>query len=145
MGALDLAADAATRAVHRAPGDGSAWERLGRLRLKLMDRPRAISALERARDLDPSVEGLLDLALAHHLAGDVGAEVSAAHAATVLDPASPAAWSTYAHALARTDRLGECSDACRRRLELGEDLEVRDLLDRIQASAPRELSQRSAA
>lgn len=145
MGAIDLAADAAVRAAERAPGDASAWERLGRLRLRLMDRPGAISALEHAKLIAPSVEGLLDLALAHHLAGDVGAEVSAAHAATVLDPESPAAWSTYAHALARTDRLGECSDACRRRLELGDDLEVRDLLDRIQASRPRVLAERSAA
>src|SRR5579884_2083911 len=89
MGAIDLAADAAERAIARAPEDGSAWERLGRLRLRLMDRARAISALERARDLDPTVEGLLDLALAYHLAGDVGAEVSVSEAATRLDPESP--------------------------------------------------------
>src|SRR5580704_3823220 len=104
MGAFDLAAEAAERAAHRAPADASAWQRLGRLRLRLMDRDAAITALERARLIGPSVEGLLDLALAYHLAGDVGAEVSAAQAATTLDPASPAAWSTYAHALARTDR-----------------------------------------
>jgi len=108
MGALDLAADAAARAAARAPQDASAWERLGRLRLRLMDRAGAISALEQARLVGPSVEGLLDLALAHHLAGDIGAEVSAAHAATVLEPASRPAWSTYAHALARTDRVTEC-------------------------------------
>src|SRR5579871_7072700 len=88
MGAIDLAAEAAQRAVDRAPADASAWERLGRLRLRLMDRAAAIAALERARELGPSAEGLLDLALAYHLAGDVGAEVSAAHAATVLDPES---------------------------------------------------------
>src|SRR5947209_14795879 len=101
MGAIDLAAEAASRAVDRAPGDPSAWERLGRLRLRLMDRAGAISALEQARLVEPSVEGLLDLALAHHLAGDVGAEVSAAHAATVLDPESRLAWASYAHSLAR--------------------------------------------
>src|SRR5438270_455228 len=101
MGAVDLAADAAARAADRAPGDASAWERLGRLRLRLMDRPGAIAALERARLVGPSVEGLLDLALAYHLVGDVGAEVSAAHAATQLDPQSQVAWSQYAHALAR--------------------------------------------
>src|SRR5215218_2934195 len=33
MGALSLAVEAADRAVRRAPGDGSAWARLGRLRL----------------------------------------------------------------------------------------------------------------
>jgi tetratricopeptide (TPR) repeat protein len=145
MGAFDLAADAAARAADRAPGDASAWERLGRLRLRLMDRSGAITALERARLVGPSVEGLLDLALANHLAGDVGAEVSAAQAATVLEPHSAQAWSTYAHALARTDRLGECEQACRRALALGKDPEVSDLLARVEAAHPRGLSERSAA
>jgi hypothetical protein len=63
----------------------------------------------------------------------------------VIDPQSAAAWSTFAHALARTDRISECVEACRRRLELGDDPEIDDLLARIQASAPRELSERSAA
>jgi tetratricopeptide (TPR) repeat protein len=145
MGAIDLAAEAAARAADRAPADASAWERLGRLRLRLMDRFGAISALERARLVGPSVEGLLDLALAYHLAGDVGAEVSAAHAATVLDPDSPAAWATYAHALARTDRVSECVEACRRALEIGDDAEVADLLERVVSAAPRELPERNAA
>jgi tetratricopeptide (TPR) repeat protein len=145
MGAFDLAADAAARAAERAPGDASAWQRLGRLRLRLMDRAAAITALERARLTGPTVEGLLDLALAYHLAGDVGAEVSAAEAATRLDPEARAAWSTYAHALARTDRLTECVEACRRALSLGEDAEVADLLARAQAEAPRELSEQTAA
>lgn len=145
MGAYDLAADAAARAADRAPADASAWERLGRLRLRLMERDAAITALERARLAGPTVEGLLDLALAYHLAGDVGAEVSAAHAATVLDRSSSPAWATYAHALARTDRLQECVDACNHALALGADSEVADLLARVEASRPRELSQRSAA
>jgi tetratricopeptide (TPR) repeat protein len=145
MGAFDLAAEAAARAADRAPGDASAWERLGRLRLRLMDRSGAINALERARLVGPTVEGLLDLALANHLAGDVGAEVSAAQAATVLEPDSARAWSTYAHALARTDRLVECEQACRRALALGKDPEVSDLLSRVEAAQPRGLSERSAA
>jgi len=145
MGAVDLAAEAAARAAARAPADASAWERLGRLRLRLNDRPGAIRALERARLVGPSVDGLLDLALAYHLAGDVGAEVSAAHAATQIDPASPRAWSTYAHALARTDRLAECGDACRKALTLGDDHEVSQLLDRVNAAIPRGLSERTAA
>src|SRR5207248_2742862 len=41
MGAIDLAEEAATRAADRAPQDASAWERLGRLRLRLMDRAGA--------------------------------------------------------------------------------------------------------
>jgi tetratricopeptide (TPR) repeat protein len=145
MGAIDLAAEAAGRAATRAPNDASAWERLGRLRLRLGDREAAISAFERARAITPSVEGLLDLALAYHLAGEVGAEVSAAEAATRLDPESPAAWSSYAHALARTDRVSECLEACRRALELGEDREVEDLLATVQSAIPRELAERSAA
>jgi len=145
MGAVDLAADAATRAAQRAPTDASAWERLGRLRLRQMDRSAAISALERARQAGPSLEGLLDLAIAYHLAGDVGAEVSTAQAATLIAPDSPAAWSTYAHALARTDRLAECTEACQQALALGEDREVTDLLARVRAATPRGLSERSAA
>src|SRR5262249_6198205 len=145
MGAIDLAADAAARAADRPPGDASAWERVGRLRLRMMDRAGAISALEHARLMGPTVEGLLDLALAYHLAGDVGAEVSSAEAATRLDPDSQAAWSTYAHALARTDRLSECLDACRRALKLGDDEDVADLRDRVEAAQPRGISQRTAA
>ena len=120
-------------------------ERLGRLRLRLMDRSGAVTALERARLMGPSVEGLLDLALAYHLAADVGAEVSAAEAATRLDPESHPAWSRYAHALARTDRLSECLDACRRSLALGDDVEVSELLARVEAAQPRHLSDRTAA
>lgn len=145
MGAIDLAAEAAARAAARAPADASAWERLGRLRLRLMDREAAITALERARSVGPSVEGLLDLALAYHLRGDVGAEVSAAHAATQLDPESRQAWSTYAHSLARTERTSECIAACRRALALGADPEVAELLARVEASTPRGLSERTAA
>jgi predicted Zn-dependent protease len=110
-----------------------------------MDRAGAVTALERARALGPSVEGLLDLALAHHLTGDVGAEVSAAHAATQLAPDSPAAWSRYAHSLARTDRITECIAACRHALTLGEDPEVADLLARVEAAQPRGLAERTAA
>ncbi len=145
MGAVDLAADAAARAADRAPSDSSSWARLGRLRLRLLDRAGAITALERARLLGATVETLLDLALAYNLAGDVGAQVSSAQAATALDPESQTAWSAYAHALARTDRISECIEACRRALELGPSPEIADLLERAQATVPRGLSQRSAA
>ncbi|HWF51018.1 MAG TPA: tetratricopeptide repeat protein [Solirubrobacteraceae bacterium] len=145
MGAIDLAAEAALRAAERAPSDASAWERLGRLRLRLMDRAGALAALERARLIAPSVEGLLDLALAYHLAGDLGGEVSACEAATRLDPESPVACSRYAHALARTDRTTECIAACERALTIGGDLEVAELLERVRSAIPRELGERSAA
>ena len=110
-----------------------------------MDRSGAVSALEQARLIEPSVAGLLDLALAYHLVGDVGAEVSAAHAANELDPDAPAAWSTYAHALARTDRITECAAACRKALALGDDPEVADLLERGERARPRGLAERTAA
>ena len=51
MGAIDLAAEAAERAAERGPRDAGAWERLGRLRLRLADREGALRALERALSL----------------------------------------------------------------------------------------------
>jgi hypothetical protein len=75
----------------------------------------------------------------------VGAEVSSAEAATKLAPESQAAWSRYAHSLARTDRISECIDACQRALALGPNDEVEDLLAHVQAALPRELAERSAA
>src|SRR5919107_5528443 len=116
MGAIDLAAEAADRAAARAPQDAEAWERVGRLRLRLMDRTAAISALERARALGPSVEGLLDLALACPLAGDLGGEVTATEQATHLEPASQTAWARHAFALARTDRVSDAIGAAERAL-----------------------------
>ena len=86
MGAIELAAEAAERAAQRGPEDAGAFERVGRLRLRLMHRERALAALEQARRLGPSVEGLLDLALAYHLAGDLGGEVTATEQATLIAP-----------------------------------------------------------
>jgi len=145
MGSITLAADAADREAARAPGDASAWERVGRLRLRLMERDAARAALERARELGPSAEGLLDLALVHHLAGDVGAEVTACEQATLVEPRSAAAWARYAHALARTDRVSDTLAACDRALRLAEDGEVRELRRRVRAARPRSLPARSAA
>jgi tetratricopeptide (TPR) repeat protein len=139
MGAIDLAAEAAQRAVDRGREDADAWERLGRLRLRLMDRAGAIAALERARALEPSVDGLLDLALAFHLAGDLGAELTACEQATLLDPDSGDAWSRLAHALARTDRVTDALEACDRALRLRDDPEVADLRDRLRDELPRVL------
>ncbi len=51
MGAIDLAEEAAARAAQRGPKDASAWERLGRLRLTLMDREGALSAFRKAISL----------------------------------------------------------------------------------------------
>jgi len=140
MGSLSQAVDAAEQEVDRAPGDASAWERLGRLRMRSFDRAGAREALERARELGPSEQGLLDLALIAHLMGDLGAEVTACEQATVLAPESPDAWARYAHALARTDRLSDCLAACDRALELGAGPEVRSLREQVVATAPRELT-----
>ncbi len=145
MGSLSQAVDAAEREAQRAPGDGSAWERLGRLRLRTFDRAAAREALERARAIAPTEQGLLDLALVAHLAGDLGAEVSACEQATELAPDSPGAWARLAHALARTDRTSDCLAACERALELRDDPEVRDLRELVLGMAPRELERESAA
>jgi tetratricopeptide (TPR) repeat protein len=145
MGALTQAVESAAREVHAAPADASAWERLGRLRLRTFDRAGAREALDQARRRRPSEQGLLDLALVAHLTGDIGTEVSACEQATQLAPESAAAWSRLAHALARTDRVGDCLAACERALALGDDPEVRDLREQILALAPRQLEEPAAA
>jgi tetratricopeptide (TPR) repeat protein len=104
-----------------------------------MDREAAIFALEHARSLAPSVEGLLDLALAYHLAGDLGAELTACEHATLIDGESPAAWARYAHALARTDRVSDAIEACDCALRIAENSEVAELLARLREELPRVL------
>ncbi len=141
MGSLSQAVDAAEHEVANGPSDPSAWERLGRLRLRSFDRAGAREALERAREAGPSEQGLLDLALVANLQGDLGAEVTACEQATALAPDSPAAWARFAHALARTDRVSDCLEACERALALGPDPEVADLRERVLATAPRELTE----
>src|SRR5580700_851297 len=66
MGAIDLAEEAAQRAAERGPQDAGAWERLGRLRLRLIDREGALSALRQASRLgaDGEVPDLIAQALA---------------------------------------------------------------------------------
>jgi tetratricopeptide (TPR) repeat protein len=145
MGSLWQAIDSARRETELSALDATAWERLGRLLLRRFDRQGAFAALQRARALNPSEEGLLDLALAAHLLGDLGAEVSACLAATEIAPDSGAAWSRYAHALARTDRTAEALLACERALRLADDPEVRLLADNLRARAPRELPGEAAA
>jgi hypothetical protein len=51
IGAIDLAEEAARRAAERGPTDAGAWERLGRLRLTLLDREGSLQAFERALKL----------------------------------------------------------------------------------------------
>src|SRR6478672_11799773 len=56
IGAVDLAEEAAERAVSRGPRDAGAWARLGRLRLRLLDREGALHALRRASALGAGEE-----------------------------------------------------------------------------------------
>src|SRR3954470_21211672 len=53
MGDIPLAMQEAERAVDRAHNDASAWERVGRLRLRVNQVEAAIEALDRARALGP--------------------------------------------------------------------------------------------
>jgi hypothetical protein len=66
MGAVALAEEAAHRAAQRGPTDAGAWERLGRLRLRLIDREGALDALRRAMKLGggEDVRELIEQALA---------------------------------------------------------------------------------
>jgi len=152
QGATIQAEESAARVVRLSPADAGAWARLGRLRLRLHDRRGALQALERAVALESTVDGLLDLALAAHLVGDVGRQVDACRQATEVadaDPGAPGtvaagrrarAWARYAHALARTDRRVDALSACDRALELDpQDREVRALRDALRDRAPREL------
>jgi hypothetical protein len=66
IGAIDLAEEAAARAVRHGPSDAGAWERLGRLRLALRDREGALQALRRALEL--GADGQLHEVVAEALA-----------------------------------------------------------------------------
>jgi hypothetical protein len=145
QGSFSQAVESALREAERAPRDPAAWERLGRLRLRVFDRAGARDALERARALGATEEGLLDLALVAHLLGDIGLEVSVCDQLVTEHADSAAAWARYAHALARTDRTVECIAACERALRLEDDPEVRELLEQVRAGAPRELESQAAA
>jgi tetratricopeptide (TPR) repeat protein len=145
IGAIDLAEEAAARAAQRGPEDAGAFERLGRLRLRLLDQDGALRAFERAVRIAPTVEGLLDLALARSLCGDLGGEISACEQATQIEPGSAQAWSRFAHALARSDRIGECIAACNRALELRADPEVEELLAKAHEAEQRLLTAVSRA
>lgn len=145
MRQFSLAEQEIEREVELDPRDPTAHERLGRIRLRRFDPHGALAALQVARTLRPTVEGLLDLALAANLVGDSGVELSACEQAVGLDDRSAPAWSRYAHALARTDRRSDCLAACDRALALDADPEVAGLRDQVLAAAPRELGREAAA
>ena len=120
------------------PTDASAWERLGRLRLRRFDREGAREALERARAIEPTRAGPARPRARRATCWATSAPRSrACEQATQLAPDSAAAWSRLAHALARTDRASECLAACDRALALRDDPEVRDLREQVLAAQPR--------
>jgi len=140
MRAFDLAGEAAERAAVLAPQDADAWERVGRLALRTGNPARAAEALEQARGLAPTVEGLLDLALANQLLGELGGELTACEQATVLEPEFAPAWSRLAHALARSDRVSDAITAAERALMLEPgDIELTELLEQLLEKQPRAL------
>ena len=133
-------ARSAERAAALAPQDADAWERVGRLSLRTGHPERAAEVLERARELAPTVEGLLDLALAKQLLGELGGELTACEQATVLEPEFAPAWSRLAHALARSDRVSDAITAAERALALEPgDIELTELLDQLFEREPRAL------
>jgi cytochrome c-type biogenesis protein CcmH/NrfG len=56
-----------------------------------------------------------------------------------LEPQSGDAWVRLAHALARTDRIGDCLAACKRALDLGAGNEILDLRERVREARQRVL------
>ena len=139
MGAIDLAAEAADRAAARAPEDADAWERVGRLRLRLWTAPprsprssaparwpeRRGAARPRARlppRRRPRRRGHRDRA-----------------GPTSTRSRRPPG-SRHAFALARTDRVSAAIGAAERALSLnGHDAEVADLLEQLRNAEPRVL------
>ncbi|MEI6446790.1 MAG: tetratricopeptide repeat protein [Actinomycetes bacterium] len=144
MGSWGPALDSARAAAELRPSDPDGWARVGRIQLRRLDRDAALEALERARENGADADVLLDLALARRLGGDVGGEVQACEEATLLEPEWQQAWARYAHALAQTERRSDCLAACERALSFGPDQEVSELKAEVEASAPRELTDRAA-
>ena len=146
MGSLSLAVDAAEREVDRAP-DGRLG--LGAARppaaAPLRPRGRARGAGARARDRSRASRGCSTWRWSRTWPATSAPRCRPASRRRSSHPDSAAAWSRYAHALARTDRTAECLAACERALALLDDPEVRDLREQVLAMAPRELSSESAA
>ncbi len=141
MGLHELAAESAERECATNPRDGSAWARLGALRLRLLQPEAAREALTRARRAEGSdVETLLDLSLANHLLGDEAQALESARAAQRIDEHSPAVWTALAHGLDRTGNVADCIAACEHAIALGGDpVELGELRARKLREQPEEL------
>lgn len=141
MGLHELAAESSERECATNPSDGSAWARLGALRLRLMQPEAAREALTRARRAAPQeIETLLDLSLANHLLGDETAALESARAAERVDDSSFAVWTALAHGLDRTGNIADCVAACEHAIAIGGDpVELGELRARKLAEQPGEL------
>ena len=64
---------------------------------------------------------------------------------TVISGAGGGIGAATAHALARTDRVGDAIDACEQAMELGTDAEVAALLRSLRERQPRRLPTETAA
>lgn len=140
MGLLELAAESAERECAADPGNGRAWARLGRLRLRLMQPEAAVAALSRTRVMPgATADAMLDLAVAQRLLDNTAEAADAARRATQLDDGDQAAWALYAIALDRTGASAECVIACDRALAIGDQPEITTLRARKLAERPAEL------
>ena len=141
MGAIDLAAEAADRAADRAPEDADAWERVGRLRLRLMDRAAAITALERARTPRPERRGAARPRARlppRRRPRRRGHRHRAGHPPRPEVPGRLGA--PRPRARPHRPRVGDAIGAAERALSLnGHDAEVADLLARLRGAEPRVL------
>lgn len=146
MGLYELAAESAERECATNPRDGSAWARLGGLRLRLMQPEAAKEALTRARRNDGGdVDVLLDLALANHLLGENTASLECARAAERVDATLPEVWTAIAHGLDRTGNTAECVAACEHAIAIGGDaVELGELRARKLSEQPAEIEGRVA-
>ncbi len=147
MGLYELAAESAERECATNPRDGSAWARLGGLRLRLLQPEAAREALTRARRAEGSdADTLLDLALANHLLGDNTAALESARAAQRIDESDPLVWTAIAHGLDRTGNIADCIAACEHAIAIGGDpVELGDLRQRKLHEQPGEIEGVSAA
>jgi tetratricopeptide (TPR) repeat protein len=141
MGLYELAAESAERECATNPRDGTAWARLGGLRLRLLQPEAARDALTRARVLpEATAETLLDLSLADYLLGDNPAALEAARTAQRLDESNVDVWIALAHALDRTGAIADCIAACEHGIVLGGDpIELGELRARKLREQPAEI------
>jgi tetratricopeptide (TPR) repeat protein len=146
MALYELAAESAERECATNPRDGTAWGRLGALRLRLLQPEAAREALTRARRINPTdVDVLLDLALADHLLGEPAASLESAQAARRVDPSSADVWTAVAHALDRTGNIADCVTACEQGIALGGNaVELGELRARKLLQQPGEIEGRVA-